>query len=133
MSSSQLHFNYIDGEWMPCASEARFESHNPADTGESLGYFQDSDAADVDAAVKAAKEAFPAWRDKMGPDRGALLLRTAEVMATQKREIARRLTVEEGKRLLEAQGEVLRSIETLRYYAGAGRRLSGKTTCSPKK
>jgi len=127
LSTSELHFNLIGGEWVECESKERFESRDPADTRKSLGFFQDSGAADVDRAATAAKEAFPAWRDTMAPERGAILQRAAELMDARGEELARRLTAEEGKRLAEAQGEVERSVETLRYYAGAGRRLAGKT------
>ena len=54
--------NYINGEWVPAKSGETFENRNPANTDDLIGLFASSGAEDVDAAVAAAAEAFPAWR-----------------------------------------------------------------------
>jgi aldehyde dehydrogenase (NAD+) len=65
--------NLIGGEWVPAASGKTFEDRNPADSTEVVGVFPESDRRDVDAAVAAAKKAFPVWRDTPAPRRAEVL------------------------------------------------------------
>ncbi len=65
--------NYIGGKWVPAASGKTFEDRNPADKDDLVGVFAEGGAADVEAAVAAAKKAFPAWRDTPAPRRAEIL------------------------------------------------------------
>jgi acyl-CoA reductase-like NAD-dependent aldehyde dehydrogenase len=122
--------NYIDGKWLGAHSGKTFENRNPANRNELLGLFPESGVEDVDAAVRAAKQAFPSWRLVPAPKRGELLYRVGELLLRHKEEIARGMTREMGKILKETRGDVQEGIDTAFYVAGEGRRLFGETTPS---
>ncbi len=102
---------------------------NPA-TGETLGDVVVSGREEADAAVAAAKAALPAWRKMPTPKRGEILARAALEMARRKEELARALTLEEGKTLGESLGEVQKAINNIEFQSGEGRRLNGETVPS---
>ncbi len=115
--------NYINGEWVKSA--AVFENRNPANTGEVVGYFVKGKAQDVDDAAAAAAAALPGWSTTTGPARGNILYRAADILDKKFEQVAADMTREEGKTLPEAKGEVRRSINILRYFAGEGSRMPG--------
>lgn len=122
-----LFHNHIDGEWTACESGRTFDNINPADTDDVVGRFQASSARDGAAAVAAAAAAFAGWRDTPIGKRAAILLRAAERLEANADGIARELTREEGKSLGLARDEVLRSAQTLRFYAIEGQTFTGET------
>ncbi len=125
MSETTQDFkNYIGGEWVAAADGRTTENHDPA-TGALLGHFPRSGQADVDRAVAAAKTAFEGWRQTPAPKRGEILYRVGALLAERKEEIARILTSEMGKVLVEARGDVQEAIDMAYYMAGEGRRLFG--------
>ncbi|MGH7267955.1 MAG: aldehyde dehydrogenase family protein [Candidatus Rokuibacteriota bacterium] len=117
--------NHIGGEWVPAASGRTFEDRNPADRDDVLGNFPRSDAADVERAVAAAREAFRTWRLVPAPRRAEIVFRAGEILVRRKEELARLMTREMGKVLAEARGDVQEGIDTAYYMAGEGRRLFG--------
>ncbi len=119
--------NHIAGTWCAAASGATFEDRNPADHDEVIGAFPDSDAADVDRAVDAVANAWPAWAATAPEVRGAVLEKAARIMARRADDIARELTREEGKTLAEATMEARRIAANFRLYAGEALRLTGET------
>src|SRR5688572_20048890 len=121
--------NYVGGQWTDAASGETFESLVPA-TGEALGSFPRSAAADVDRAVEAAKAAFEEWRLVPAPERGNVLFRFARLLEEQKDELTELMSREMGKVLAEAGGDVQEAIDMSVYMAGEGRRLFGHTTLS---
>ena len=125
---SDLFKNYIDGKWLAGASAKTFENRNPANRDDLIGLFPASAAADVNAAVAAAKRAFPNWRLVPTPKRGELIYRVGELLRKHKEDIARSMTREMGKILKETRGDVQEGIDTAFYVAGEGRRLFGETT-----
>ena len=82
------------------------------------------------AAVEAAAQAFETWRFVPAPRRAEILFRAAEIMAARKEELSRDVTVEMGKVLKEARGDVQEGIDMTYYVAGEGRRMWGQTTPS---
>ncbi len=122
--------NLIRGEWVDSISGRTFPDINPADTRDVCGEFADSRAADVLAAVEAAKSAFQQWRLTPAPRRAEILYRTAETMVREKNDLARDMTREMGKVLKETAGDVQEAIDMTYYIAGEGRRLHGHTTPS---
>src|SRR5438876_6237271 len=106
-----------------------FESVAPA-TGEVLGSFPRSTAADVDAAVAAAKSAFDGWRLVPAPERGNILFRFARLLEQHKEDLTDLMTREMGKVKAEAGGDVQEAIDMSYYMGGEGRRLFGQTTPS---
>ncbi|MGO9256501.1 MAG: aldehyde dehydrogenase family protein [Bryobacteraceae bacterium] len=115
--------NYINGEWI--AGDSLFENRNPADTGELVGRFVAGSPDDIASAAQAAAAAFPAWSAAAGPARGAILFKAADILDRRFEQIAADMTHEQGKTLPEAKGEVRRSINIFRYFAGEGARLPG--------
>ncbi|MDB5099759.1 MAG: aldHT 1 [Cyanobacteria bacterium RYN_339] len=109
---------------MPSKDGRRFDRHNPADPQELVARFALGGAADVAAAVAAAKQAFPAWRDLPMPARGVIIAAAGRIMARRAEELAQALTWEEGKALAESRQEVGRAIGYLEFIAGEGRRLN---------
>jgi acyl-CoA reductase-like NAD-dependent aldehyde dehydrogenase len=121
--------NFIGGEWVDAAGGETFESVVPA-TGEALGSFPRSTAADVDAAVAAAKSAFDGWRLVPAPERGNILFRFARLLEQHKEDLTDLMTREMGKVKAEAGGDVQEAIDMSYYMGGEGRRLFGQTTPS---
>jgi acyl-CoA reductase-like NAD-dependent aldehyde dehydrogenase len=118
--------NYIGGEWVASESGKTFESRNPSNTNEVIGEFASSTKSDVDAAIQAATDAFPAWRDTNAIARSVILLKAAEILASRQAEIGKELAREEGKTLKEGVGETGRAIQILRYYAGDAQQPNGE-------
>jgi acyl-CoA reductase-like NAD-dependent aldehyde dehydrogenase len=88
--------NSIGGDWVDAESGETFESVSPA-TGEVLGAFPRSDAADVERAVAAAKAAFEDWRLVPAPKRGEILFRFAQILEREKPALTELMTGEMGK------------------------------------
>lgn len=127
---ADLYKNYIDGRWVEAKARRTFEDRNPAQRNDLIGFFPRSGPEDVDAAVQAAKKAFPKWRLVPAPKRGEILYRVGELLLKRKDEIARTMTREMGKILRETRGDVQEGIDTAFYAGGEGRRLFGETTPS---
>ena len=121
--------NFIGGEWLHASTGKGIENVNPA-TGELVGIFPASTAADVNRAVEAAKNAFEDWRLMPAPKRAEILFRAAQILTERKEEIARDMTREMGKVLAETRGDVQEAIDMTFLMAGEGRRLFGQTTPS---
>lgn len=123
------HKLFLNGEWLDSASGETFEDINPA-TLEPIGLFQKASMDDVNHAVDSAEEAFDSWRTTPPPQKAKILYRAARLLEERKEELARLLTMENGKVLPEARGDVQEAIDMAYYAAGEGRRLFGETTPS---
>src|SRR5947208_2688953 len=121
--STPTFANYINGEWVE--SSQTFEKRNPADTDELVASFSTGSAQKVASAANAAAAAFPAWASLNAPARGNILFKAADLLERRFESIAAEMTREEGKTLPESKGEVRRSINIFRYFAGEGSRLPG--------
>ncbi len=119
--------NFIGGQWTPAASGERYTIYNPARPREALAEFPRSSAADVEAAVSAAAAAAPAWSAMPAPQRATYLLRVADLLEGAKQDLGRIITLEMGKALPEAVGEVGRAAVEARFAAGEASRLDGCT------
>ena len=118
-----LFSNYINGEWVSRAQT--FENRNPANTEELVGTCVKGTAQDMHDAAAAAAEALPGWSATSGPARGNILYKAADILDKKFDQVAADMTREEGKTLPEAKGEVRRSINIFRYFAGEGARMPG--------
>ncbi len=127
---SSTNRNLIGGRWVEARSGRTFTSVSPANHDDVVGEFSASSAEDVQAAVEAARAAFPGWSLLPAPKRGEILFRIARLLAEHKEELARLMTREMGKVLPEARGDVQEAIDVAYYMAGEGRRLSGQTVPS---
>lgn len=115
--------NFIGGTWQAASSGRKTLNHDPA-TGELLGEVTASGPEEVEQAVAAARAALPAWRS-LHPSAARSLWRAADLLRRRKAELARALTMEEGKSLTDAGGEVHRAANCLEFAAGEGRRMHG--------
>ena len=109
---------------------ARRSSHATRANGDVVGVFSRSDAADVEAAVAAARTAFDGWRRTPWPSRAAIILRASELLEERKESLAQLMTREMGKVLTEARGDVQEAIDMGKFIAGEGRRAFGETVPS---
>jgi acyl-CoA reductase-like NAD-dependent aldehyde dehydrogenase len=118
--------NFVAGEWAGARGGKTYERHNPWRPSEVLGEFPSSAAEDVDVAITAAAEAFPAWSALPAAKRGAILTKAAEVIESRVEDIAQDMTREMGKPLRESRGEAARAAQILRFFAGEGWRPVGE-------
>jgi len=116
--------NFIGGKWVPAQTEAADPVPNPA-TGEILAQVPISTRQDLDAAVAAAREAWRTWRETPVPRRARILFRYQQLLVEHWDELARLVTMENGKSYEEAYGEVQRGIECVEFAAGAPTLLMG--------
>ncbi|BBE35355.1 NADP-dependent succinate-semialdehyde dehydrogenase [Sphingosinicella microcystinivorans] len=115
---------YIDGEWVKADSGETIEVTNPA-TGEVLGTVPNCGAAEAKRAVEAANRAWPAWRAKTAKERASILRRWYELIMANQEELARLLTLEQGKSLAESRGEIAYGAAFIEWFAEEGKRLYG--------
>jgi malonate-semialdehyde dehydrogenase (acetylating)/methylmalonate-semialdehyde dehydrogenase len=99
---------------------------NPA-SGEEIARVPLSSGADVDAAVQAAKAAFPMWRDTPAPVRARVLFRLKALLEEHKEDLARLLTTEHGKVIAETRGEIQRGIESVEHACAMPTLMMGET------
>jgi acyl-CoA reductase-like NAD-dependent aldehyde dehydrogenase len=119
--------NYIDGEWSASRTGDYFDDINPADTADIIGRFPASGAEDAEAAVRAAAAAFAGWKKTSISARAKILNRAADYLETNVDRFAAELTREQGKALNLSKDEILRSAQTLRFYAVEGQSFAGET------
>ena len=104
--------NYINGEWVDSQSDSVLDIVNPA-TQKTLGQVPMSTADEINAAVTAAKEAFPDWRRTTPIGRARCLFRLKQLMEENFEELSRIQTMEHGKTIDESRGETRRGIESI--------------------
>lgn len=121
--------NFIDGKWVNARTNETYENRNPA-TGNLLGIFPKSGRQDVLKAIEAAHKAYQHWRLVPAPKRGEILYKAGQILVERKEEIARKMTMEMGKVIKEARGDVQEGIDMSFFAGGEGRRMLGDTTPS---
>ncbi|TCP43022.1 NAD-dependent succinate-semialdehyde dehydrogenase [Rhodovulum marinum] len=114
-------FSYVNGKWTGGAEGATFAVTDPA-TGDWLGEVAALTAADSAAAVDAAQAAFPAWAGLLPQDRSALLRKWFRLMEENREDLARLMTLEQGKPISEARGEIDYAASFLEFYAEEAKR-----------
>ena len=125
-----IYQNYIGGQWTSSESGRTYPITSPASNDTVLGEFQTSTPDDARRAVAAAQEALEGWANTPAPVRAQTLYRALDIMGRRSEELARTITLEEGKPLADARGEVRRAMNIIEYAAGEGRRMFGYTTPS---
>jgi methylmalonic acid semialdehyde dehydrogenase len=119
--------HYINGRAQAGTSNRFAEAYHPA-TGEVGSQVPLASAAEVDAAVAAARAAFPAWSETPALKRARILFRFKELLEAHADELAEIITREHGKVLSDARGEVTRGIEVVEFACGAPHLLKGQYT-----
>ncbi|MFP3125264.1 CoA-acylating methylmalonate-semialdehyde dehydrogenase [Ectobacillus funiculus] len=117
--------NYIGGEWVEASTTATEPVYNPA-TGEVIAEVPLSTKEDVDKAVQAANEAFKTWSKVAVPRRARILFKYQQLLVENWEELAKLVTIENGKSYKEAYGEVQRGIECVEFAAGAPTLMMGR-------
>jgi len=109
--------NYINGKWLAPTGASSLDVNNPA-TGEVIAVTPFSSPGDVDQAAQAALAAFESWRRTPAPERVQYLFKLKTLLEQQFEELARSITIENGKTLDDARGELRRAIENVETACG---------------
>lgn len=129
MTEARRLRNYVNGAWKESRTE-RYESVvNPA-TKEIIAYVPISTKEDIEEAAGAAAQAFESWKNVPVPRRARILFNYQQLLTEHKDELARLITLENGKNLTEALGEVQRGIENVEFAAGAPSLMMGDSLAS---
>ncbi|MGG0155945.1 methylmalonate-semialdehyde dehydrogenase [Bacillus velezensis] len=121
--------NYINGEWVESKTDQYEDVVNPA-TKEVMCQVPISTREDVEHAVRSASEAFKTWSKTAVPRRARILFNYQQLLQQNKEELARLITLENGKNTTEALGEVGRGIENVEFAAGAPSLMMGDSLAS---
>ncbi|XP_073656384.1 methylmalonate-semialdehyde/malonate-semialdehyde dehydrogenase [acylating], mitochondrial isoform X1 [Tursiops truncatus] len=119
---------FIDGKFIESKSDKWMDIHNPA-TNEVIGRVPQATKAEMDAAVSSCKRAFPAWADTSILSRQQVLLRYQQLIKENLKEIARLITLEQGKTLADAEGDVFRGLHNLTLRNPFTRQVSVSSLC----
>ena len=121
---------FINGVWSDADSGATIPVTNPAD-GKQLGVIPRMGSGETRRAIEAANAAWPAWRAMAAKERAVILRRWYELMHQHADDLARIMTLEQGKPLTEAKGEVAYAASYFEWFAEEGKRAYGDTIPSP--
>ena len=122
---------FIDGKWLEAQNRAKFDVFNPA-TGEVLAQVPDGTGKDVCLAIEAADRAFPAWSSLTAYQRSQYLYTAWKIMIDKKEDLARIMTMEQGKPLAAARNEVQYGADFLLWFAEEAKRVYGQTIPSAR-
>ena len=117
---------YIDGAWVDADSGQTIAVNNPA-SGEILGTVPKLGGAETRRAIEAANRALPAWRALTAKDRAQKLRRWFELLMENQDDLARLMTLEQGKPLAEAKGEIAYAASFIEWFAEEAKRVYGDT------
>ncbi|MCO7127546.1 NAD-dependent succinate-semialdehyde dehydrogenase [Sporolactobacillus shoreicorticis] len=121
---------FIGGEWIDAESMEVDDVVNPA-TGEVIAKVARGGAVDTEKAIEAAQAAFPVWSSMPVDERAKILRKVADLITEKADELAEIMTIEQGKPLAQAKGEVLGGAESVRWHAEEMRRIYGETIPGP--
>ena len=121
---------YVDGHWIAADHGATFTVENPA-TGALIAQVAALDAAETARAIAAAEAAWPAWRERPAAERAALLERWHALMLEHQEDLALLMTLEQGKPLAEARGEIAYGASFVKWFAEEARRSYGDVLPAP--
>ncbi|UOO93737.1 NAD-dependent succinate-semialdehyde dehydrogenase [Vitreoscilla stercoraria] len=116
--------SYINGEWLDADSGETVEVTNPAN-GEVIGTVPQMGQAEADRAVTAASAALNAWKNKSAKERSQILRKWFDLMMEHQEDLGKILTIEQGKPLSEAKGEIAYGASYIEWYAEEGKRIYG--------
>jgi len=116
---------YIDGDWKSGGGRKGEDVLNPA-TGKVLGHLPHASTSDLDQALQAASKGLTVWRATSAYDRAKVLRKAAALVRERADNIARMMTLEQGKVLAESRGEVLVTADIIEWFAEEGRRSYGR-------
>ncbi|MBX3422113.1 MAG: NAD-dependent succinate-semialdehyde dehydrogenase [Pirellulaceae bacterium] len=120
----------IAGQWCDADSGQTLRVLNPA-TGQCVGLVPDMGETETCRAIQAARDAWPAWRQKTAHERAEILRRWRDLMLEHADDLALILTTEQGKPLREARGEIVYAASFAEWYAEEGKRVGAESLVSP--
>ena len=115
---------YVDGAWIDADNGEVITVTNPA-TREIVGTVPKMGAAETKRAIEAANKALPAWSALTAKERASKLRRWFELMMANQEDLARLMTIEQGKPLAESRGEIAYAASFLEWFAEEGKRIYG--------
>lgn len=122
---------FINGEFRPAASGKTFPTFNPGN-GEICGQLAECDEEDIDAAVRAALAAFPAWKKKTGAARAKVLMKLAQLVESHGAKLAELESINAGKPIRDSKAiDAVTAIDALEYFAGMCTKIQGDTIPVP--
>jgi succinate-semialdehyde dehydrogenase/glutarate-semialdehyde dehydrogenase len=116
----------VDGAWLDADSGETIAVDNPA-TGETLGTVPKMGAAETRRAIEAAERALPGWRELTAKERSQALRRWFELIMQHQEDLARLMTLEQGKPLAESRGEIAYAASFIEWFAEEAKRVYGET------
>ena len=122
---------FIDGKWEQAEDKATFDVFNPA-TGDVISKVADGSQKDIISAIHAADKAFPMWSSLTAYQRSGYLYRAHQLMMDRKEDLARTMTLEQGKPLAAARNEVQYGADFLLWFAEEAKRVYGQTIPSSR-
>lgn len=117
---------YVDGQWVKASSGQTFDVDNPA-TKEIIGHVPKLSGSETTRAIEAARNAFPGWSSKTAKERATVLRKWFELLMANQEDLARLMTLEQGKPLTESRGEVAYAAAFLEWFGEEAKRLYGDT------
>ena len=115
---------YVNGQWVSAKSGETFAVDNPA-TGEVLGSVPKLGVAETRQAIQIAEDAFPAWRRKTAKERAIVLRKWSDLMMENQEDLAKLMTLEQGKPLAESRGEVAYAASFFEWFGEEAKRIYG--------
>lgn len=123
---------YINGKWVEANKGATVDVTNPSN-GAVIGHIPNCGQQETQQAIKAAHDALPIWRAYSAKERSDLLWKWARLIDDNKEDLARLMTLEQGKPLTESLGEMDYSNSFIKWFAEEGRRVYGDIIPSNKR
>ncbi len=122
---------FINGEFRPAASGKTFPTFNPGN-GAVIGHLAECDEEDVEAAVRAALAAYPAWRKRTGAARAKLLMKLAQLVDKNAAKLAELESLNAGKPIRDSKAiDAVTAIDAIEYFAGMATKIQGETIPVP--
>ena len=122
--------SYIDGKWVEAPDGAEFAVDNPA-TGSNIAHVSTLGAKQAEQAIAAASRAFPAWRARTAKERSNILRKWFDLIIAHTDDLARIMTLEQGKPFAEAKGEIAYGASFVEWFAEQAKRVMGDTISAP--
>jgi succinate-semialdehyde dehydrogenase/glutarate-semialdehyde dehydrogenase len=121
---------FVDGRWLPVGAGGSIPVDDPA-TGEVIGAVPKLGRADTRAAIAAAAAAYPLWRSRTAKERAAVLRKWFDLIIASQEDLARLMTLEQGKPLIESRTEIAYGASFIEWFAEEAKRVYGDTIPSP--
>ncbi len=121
---------FVGGKWIESISSNHIEVDNPANK-EIIGYVPKCSTEETKLAINEANKAFPSWKAKTAKERSIILKKWASLIEENVDDLARIMTIEQGKPLEEARGEILMGVSYIDFYAEEGKRVYGDIIQDP--